>query len=267
MKTVLASSAVVLALSSLLATPALAGAGKRPLATPVKAMKAATAAAAAAVVAPAPVLELEPIQIGDVAPVVDPTAGLSGEAAIYAAFAAAPAVVITVDVPVAVAAPATAEIVFDDDSVVAQIEVTSVAPVGAPVVTPTPARQPFALEERHHRAHLSEIDPDDGDESKPILAKKPLRALSSKVVDSVIEAKYSDQLEYCWMQIPAADRAVESASIHFTISPRGTVGGADLDGDLPAALGACVLQVAKHWTFPASHAETEVDHMLRFATR
>ena len=254
------TSAAVLALSCMLVTPAFAGPGKRPIGAPAKAMKAAAAAAAAAVTAE---LELEPIQIGD----VDPTAGLAGEAALYAAFAAAPAVVAAPVVAPAAEAP---EIVFDADSVAAEFVVTAVVPAGvgesAPIVAPATAPRPFGFEERHHRAQLSEIDPGD-DEPRPVLAKKPLRALSSTIVDQVIQAKYADQLEYCWMQIPAAARAIESASIHFTISPQGTVSGADLDGDLPAALGSCVLKVAAQWTFPAAHAETEIDHMLRFATK
>ncbi|HEY4182551.1 MAG TPA: hypothetical protein VGM90_37220 [Kofleriaceae bacterium] len=91
------------------------------------------------------------------------------------------------------------------------------------------------------------------------------KGVSNKAAIALVKSK-SDELEYCWMKLPAAKRANTSASLHIAIEASGAVAGAWVDGSVPASVEKCLSERAAKWTFPAADAGSEIEHALSFST-
>jgi len=91
------------------------------------------------------------------------------------------------------------------------------------------------------------------------------KGISTKESSLIVKAN-ADQLEYCWLKLPAAKRADTSATLHLAIEASGAVAGAWIDGSVPASVEKCMVERAEKWSFPAADAGGEVEHAFSFST-
>lgn len=91
------------------------------------------------------------------------------------------------------------------------------------------------------------------------------KGVSNKAALAIVKSK-SDELEYCWIKVPAKQRANTSATLHVAIEASGSVAGAWIDGTVPASVEKCLSERAAKWSFPAADAGSEVEHSLSFST-
>jgi hypothetical protein len=91
------------------------------------------------------------------------------------------------------------------------------------------------------------------------------KGVSNKAAIALVKSK-SDELEYCWMKLPAKQRTSTSASLHIAIEASGAVAGAWVDGSVPASGEKCLSERAAKWVFPAADAGSEIEHALSFST-
>jgi hypothetical protein len=75
----------------------------------------------------------------------------------------------------------------------------------------------------------------------------------------------ADELEYCWIKLPAKQRVETSGMLHIAIEASGTVAGAWIDGSIPASVEKCMTDRAAKWTFPAADAGSEIEHPISFS--
>lgn len=92
-----------------------------------------------------------------------------------------------------------------------------------------------------------------------------VKGVSNKAALAIVNDK-TDELEYCWMKLPAKQRANTSATLHIAIEASGSVAGAWIDGSVPASVEKCLSDRAAKWTFPAADAGSEIEHALSFST-
>lgn len=91
-----------------------------------------------------------------------------------------------------------------------------------------------------------------------------LKRVSNKEAVALVKSK-SDELEYCWIKLPAKQRVETSALLHIAIEASGTVAGAWIDGTVPAAVEKCMTDRAAKWVFPAADAGSEIEHAISFS--
>lgn len=132
-------------------------------------------------------------------------------------------------------------------------------------VDPTAARN---VEQPHVDAdHSLFVDADDA--TPPILATEsvPIRRDFGKAeVRRVIELHHP-QLRGCYLEAVQRDRSVAgTAMLQFVIAD-GRVTHADVAGDLPEALRACVANQLASWDFPQGDTEIEVHYPITFRIR
>jgi hypothetical protein len=96
--------------------------------------------------------------------------------------------------------------------------------------------------------------------------KVEAKSISESAVSKVIKDRV-DELEYCWLRLPAAKRVASSAVIHFAIEASGTVAGVDIEGTLPAGVGKCITAAASKWTFPSADSGCEAEHAISLGTK
>jgi hypothetical protein len=94
-----------------------------------------------------------------------------------------------------------------------------------------------------------------------------VRSLSEHQAGAVIKTRLDD-LENCWLRLPAAKRIAGGATLRVTIEATGVVSSARIsDADLPAGVGKCITSAAARWTFPASESRAEIEHGITLTTR
>jgi hypothetical protein len=91
-----------------------------------------------------------------------------------------------------------------------------------------------------------------------------LKKVSNKEATAFVKSK-SDELEYCWIKLPAKQRIETSAILHIAIEASGVVAGAWIDGSVPAAVEKCMTDRAAKWIFPAADAGSEIEHGISFS--
>ena len=113
----------------------------------------------------------------------------------------------------------------------------------------------------------------DGYELKGRSSSGP-RVVDTVVVRNVHErpsgrvlADRMDDLETCWLKLPAAKRVASAATLHVTIEAAGNVTAARVDGELPTGVGKCITTAASRWTFPAAETRAEVEHGITLTVR
>lgn len=87
-----------------------------------------------------------------------------------------------------------------------------------------------------------------------------LRGLSTAQVGAVVKANRID-LEYCWLRLPAAQRAATTAVLRLAIDTAGSVTTADVTG-VPDAARGCIASAADGWSFPTADIATDVDYAV-----
>jgi hypothetical protein len=91
------------------------------------------------------------------------------------------------------------------------------------------------------------------------------KSISDKEAIKIVKSK-ADELEYCWLKVPAAKRTVTSATLHLAIEASGAVAGVWIDGQIPASVDKCMTERATKWAFPVADAGCEVEHGISFST-
>lgn len=91
-----------------------------------------------------------------------------------------------------------------------------------------------------------------------------LKRVSNKEAVAIVKSK-SDELEYCWVKLPAKQRVETSATLHIAIEASGAVAGAWIDGTVPASVEKCMTDRAAKWVFPAADAGSEIEHGISFS--
>lgn len=91
-----------------------------------------------------------------------------------------------------------------------------------------------------------------------------LKRVSNKEAIALVKSK-SDELEYCWVKLPAKQRVETSAILHIAIEASGVVAGAWIDGTVPASVEKCMTDRAAKWVFPSADAGSEIEHGISFS--
>ena len=92
-----------------------------------------------------------------------------------------------------------------------------------------------------------------------------VRSLSDSQTDRVIKNHVED-LEYCWLKLPASRRTTTAATLHVTIEAIGNVADARVEGELPTGVAKCMSLAASKWRFPVTDARTELEHGITLTT-
>lgn len=87
------------------------------------------------------------------------------------------------------------------------------------------------------------------------------KAVSDSQVGQVIHDRI-EELEYCWLRLPAKQRVASSAMMHFAIEASGAVAGISIEGTLPRGVDRCIERAVLKWSFPAADKGCEVEHPL-----
>ena len=85
------------------------------------------------------------------------------------------------------------------------------------------------------------------------------KSVSNSQVGQVLRDRV-EELEYCWLRLPASKRVATSATLHLAIEASGAVVGVTIDGVLPAGMGRCITAAASKWTFPSADSGCEIEH-------
>lgn len=91
------------------------------------------------------------------------------------------------------------------------------------------------------------------------------KPLTENQVGSIVRERAED-LEYCWLRLPAKKRVVSAAILHLKIEASGKVAAVEVNGEMPAGVDKCIAQMASRWTFPAADAPSEIDHGIMLTT-
>lgn len=92
-----------------------------------------------------------------------------------------------------------------------------------------------------------------------------VQRLNENQVGAIVKQRAED-LEYCWLRLPASKRVVSAAILHLNIEASGKVAAVEVNGDIPAGVGTCITRMAHRWTFPTADAATEIDHGIMLTT-
>ena len=160
-----------------------------------------------------------------------------------------------------VAAPPSDHCALDDlgyDSLLAHKSDAPAAPVAKKAQVDTIAASKAAAD-KFDLGRKSRTADRPGDASE---VKMQAKTLSTAAVGAVVADRLND-LEYCLMNIPEADRGSEEFTLHLVIAPKGNVVSSSIaGGDNADKIGACVQAQVKRWTFPQADAPTELDYPL-----
>lgn len=85
------------------------------------------------------------------------------------------------------------------------------------------------------------------------------KTVSNSQVGQVVRDRV-EELEYCWLRLPASKRVATSATLHLAIEATGAVAGVTIDGVLPAGMSKCITAAASKWTFPSADSGCEIEH-------
>lgn len=85
------------------------------------------------------------------------------------------------------------------------------------------------------------------------------KSVSDSQVGQVVRDRV-EELEYCWLRLPASKRVATSATLHLAIEASGAVAGVTIDGTLPAGMSKCITAAASKWTFPSADSGCEIEH-------
>ncbi|MBA3455831.1 MAG: hypothetical protein H0T42_22230 [Deltaproteobacteria bacterium] len=85
------------------------------------------------------------------------------------------------------------------------------------------------------------------------------KSVSDSQVGQVVRDRV-EELEYCWLRLPASKRVATSATLHLAIEASGAVAGVTVDGVLPAGMSKCITAAASKWTFPSADSGCEIEH-------
>lgn len=91
------------------------------------------------------------------------------------------------------------------------------------------------------------------------------KSLTENQVGDIVRER-AEELEYCWLRLPAKQRVVSAAILHLEIAGSGKVTAIEVNGDMPAGVDKCITKMASRWTFPAADAPTSVDHGIMLTT-
>jgi hypothetical protein len=87
------------------------------------------------------------------------------------------------------------------------------------------------------------------------------QSLRVSQVGQVIKDRFDD-VEYCWLRLPAATRTPTNAVLALAIEPAGTVTAVQITGGVPAEAEQCLTEAAGRWTFPAADAASDVEYPI-----
>ena len=83
--------------------------------------------------------------------------------------------------------------------------------------------------------------------------------VTERQVDQKVKDR-SDDLEYCWLRVPAGKRISTTAIMHISIDETGLVSEARMEGELPAGVEKCMTSAAKSWRFAVTGSKCELEH-------
>ncbi len=89
---------------------------------------------------------------------------------------------------------------------------------------------------------------------------KPKSADTTELAEVI--RNHRDEIEYCWLRVPAKKRVAASATMQLAIEASGAVAGVTFDGELPAGVEPCIEKFALKWTFPAADGGSIVEHAI-----
>jgi len=92
------------------------------------------------------------------------------------------------------------------------------------------------------------------------------KSVSDSQVGKVVHERV-EELEYCWLRLPASKRVATSATLHLAIEASGAVAGVTIDGTLPVGMSKCITAAASKWTFPAADSGCEIEHGISMGTK
>ncbi|MDB4961209.1 MAG: hypothetical protein JWP01_1208 [Myxococcales bacterium] len=92
------------------------------------------------------------------------------------------------------------------------------------------------------------------------------KSLSNSQVSKVVHDRV-EELEYCWLRLPASKRVASSAVLHLAIEATGSVVGVTIEGELPATVGKCITAAASKWQFPSADSGCEIEHGIAMGTK
>jgi len=99
------------------------------------------------------------------------------------------------------------------------------------------------------------------DAAQPTVAEatQDAKSVTDSQVGKVVHERV-EELEYCWLRLPASKRVATSATLHLAIEASGAVAGVTIDGELPVGMGKCITAAASKWTFPSADSGCEIEH-------
>lgn len=96
--------------------------------------------------------------------------------------------------------------------------------------------------------------------------RDPAKSVTESTVAKVVYER-ADELEYCWLRVPAAKRTASSAMLKLIIEASGAVAYVDLEGEVPAGVSKCITSAAAKWTFPSADEGCEIEHGISLNAR
>lgn len=92
------------------------------------------------------------------------------------------------------------------------------------------------------------------------------KSVSDSQVGKVVHERV-EELEYCWLRLPASKRVATSATLHLAIEASGAVAGVTIEGTLPVGMSKCITAAASKWTFPSADSGCEIEHGISMGTK
>jgi hypothetical protein len=140
----------------------------------------------------------------------------------------------------------------------------SVAPAFAETKAPVTTKKPNCGESFDVFAGAHRTATPRAEMKQEVLAKP--RTLTDSQVAWVVNSRLDD-VEYCWMKLPATKRVDTTAMFKFSVAPNGSVGNVELADGVPAEAQKCMVQLASQWTFPTTEAQSEVEYPVALRSK
>lgn len=87
-----------------------------------------------------------------------------------------------------------------------------------------------------------------------------LKGLSQVQIVDFMNAHASD-IQLCWATLPAAQRAdAATALLRLSVSDAGKVTDIEVDGDVPAGAHKCITQSVSRWQFPVAETSSDIEY-------
>jgi hypothetical protein len=90
-------------------------------------------------------------------------------------------------------------------------------------------------------------------------ARAEKTVVTDKQVDQKVKDRF-DELEYCFLKLPAGRRFSTTAILHVSIDGDGTVSQAHMIGEVPVSVDKCMTQAAMRWRFAVTGNSCELEH-------